>query len=249
MSTVELPLAAVPAAAPLAVDWREVDLVVFDVDGTLYDQKRLRLAMLCHLLAHAWRARDLGTLLTLRTFRKVRETLGDKPVAAFIEAQYAQTAARHGKTPEQVRLLATEWLEERPLPLLASCRYPQVQEVFAGLRERGKKIAIFSDYPAARKLEAMGLQADHVVCATDSHIARLKPDPAALLEILRLTGVSPHRTLMIGDRADRDGMAAQRAGVRALIRASRPRAGFATFQTFADPVFQPLLRAPGPAER
>ena len=32
-----------------SLDWSAIDLVVFDVDGTLYDQRRLRLAMLGHL--------------------------------------------------------------------------------------------------------------------------------------------------------------------------------------------------------
>ena len=28
------------------LDWKDIDLVIFDVDGTLYDQRRLQLAML-----------------------------------------------------------------------------------------------------------------------------------------------------------------------------------------------------------
>ena len=223
------------------VNWSEIDLVVFDVDGTLYDQRRLRLAMLGQLLAHAWRSRSMDALSTLRTFRHVREALGDTPGPSFLEAQYAQTARLHDKTPEEVRLLATEWIEQRPLSLLADCRYPCVDMLFAGLRQEGKQIAVFSDYPAVDKLAALGLRADSVVCATDPHIARLKPDPAGLLEIMRLAGVVPQRTLMIGDRADRDGAAARQAGANALLRASRPHPRFNTFRSYRDPVFLPVL--------
>ena len=236
-------------------DWSTIDLVVFDVDGTLYDQRQLRLGMLRQLLSHAWQTRSLDTLLILRTFRRVREALGelgelgelgDKQAGAdFMALQYAQTASRHGITSAAVRALTDEWMEQRPLPLLAACRYAYVAEVFAGLRASGKRIAAFSDYPAVAKLAALGLRADVVVCATDADIARLKPDPAGLLAILRQTGVAPARALMIGDRFDRDAAAAARAGMRALIRSRRPQARWATFQGYDDAVFQPLLAGPG----
>ncbi len=227
------------------IDWSTIDLVVFDVDGTLYDQRRLRLGMLRQLIGHTWQTRSLDTLLILRTFRRVREALGelgDEQVGAdFMALQYAQTASRHGTTPAAVRALTDEWMEQRPLPLLAACRYAHVAEVFAGLRAAGKRIAAFSDYPAVAKLAALGLRADVVVCATDAGIARLKPDPAGLLAILRQTGVAPERALMIGDRFDRDAAAAERAGVRALIRSSRPHARWPTFRGYDDAFFGPLL--------
>ena len=231
--------------SPTPLDWSTIDLVVFDVDGTLYDQRRLRLGMLRQLLGHTWQTRSLDPLLTLRTFRRVREALGEQARADFMTLQYAQTASRHGKTPGAVRALTDEWMEQRPLPLLAACRYAHVAEVFAGLRAAGKRVAAFSDYPAAAKLAALGLRADVVVCATDAGIARLKPDPAGLLAILRQTGVAPERALMIGDRFDRDAVAAARAGMRALIRSRRPHARWATFQGYDDVVFQPLLAGLG----
>ena len=240
-----------PSPATDQLDWTTIDLVVFDVDGTLYDQRQLRLGMLRQLTVHAWQARSLDTLLTLHTFRRVREALaelGDKQAGSdFMALQYAQTASRHGKTPAAVRALTDEWMEQRPLPLLAACRYAHVAGVFAGLRASGKRIAAFSDYPAVAKLAALGLQADVVVCATDPGIARLKPDPAGLLAILRQTGVAPERALMIGDRFDRDAAAAERAGMRALIRSRRPHAQWATFRAYDDAVFLPLLVEPGVA--
>ena len=230
-------------------DWSTIDLVVFDVDGTLYDQRKLQLGMLRQLLGHAWQTRSLNTLLTLRTFRRVREALGERvgeqAGADFMALQYAQTASRHGKTPGAVRALTDEWMEQRPLPLLAACRHAHVAEVFASLRAAGKQVAAFSDYPAVAKLAALGLRADVVVCATDAGIARLKPDPAGLLAILRQTGVAPERALMIGDRFDRDAAAAARAGMRALIRSRRPHARWATFRGYDDAVFQPLLAGLG----
>lgn len=228
-----------------ALDWNNIDLVVFDVDGTLYDQRRLRMAMLRLLLADAWRSRSLDTIRTLRTFRGVRESLGDQPGVDFMTAQYVQTALRHNKTEDEVRTLTTEWLERRPLPLLPGCRYPHLPELFASMKTAGKKVAVFSDYPASDKLAALGLEAHPVVCATDPDIMRLKPDPFGLRVILQRTGVQAERALVIGDRADRDAAAARQVGVQALIRTRQPVAGFGTFRAYDDPVFQPLLVHPG----
>ena len=224
------------------LDWKEIDLVVFDVDGTLYDQRRLRLAMLRRLLAAAWQTRSLDTLRTLRTFRQVREALGERPEADFMRLQYARTAARRRKTEGEVRALTNEWMERQPLAFLAACRYPHLDTLFAGLRNAGKQIAVFSDYPAKDKLAALGLHAQPIVCATDADVARLKPDPFGLLSILRQTGVPAQRALMIGDRFDRDAVAASRAGMRALIRARKPHPVFDTFGAYDDPVFKPMLR-------
>lgn len=235
---------------PLApIDWQSIDLVVFDVDGTLYDQRRLRLSMLAQLLHHSLQARSLHTLRVLRTFRRVREALGDtaallpadKEPEDFMQAQYGQTAQLHQLTPQAVQQLAEDWLEQRPLPSLAACRFPQLDALFAALKQHGKQVAVFSDYPAAAKLKALGLQAWPISCATDPAIGRLKPDPRGLLAVLRQTGVPASRALMVGDRFDRDAEAARRAGVRALIRSAKPHPAFATFQRYDDAVFKPLL--------
>lgn len=222
------------------LDWNAIDLVVFDVDGTLYRQRRVRLAMLRQLAAATLRTRSLETLRILRSFRNIREALGDEACDDFLRLQYSRTAERHRCTADRVQRLAAEWLEERPLALLAAARYRHVDTLFAGLREAGKRIAVFSDYPAAAKLRAMGLQADAVVCASDPDVARLKPDPLGLQALIRRFGVPPQRALMVGDRFDRDAAAAQRAGVRPLIRSDRRHPDFDTFRRYDDPVFRPV---------
>lgn len=227
-----------------APDWDRIDLVVFDVDGTLYDAARLRRAMVWHLLGAAWRERSLRTLQVLGTFRQVREALAQEAGADFLTLQYTRTAARTGCDVQQVRALVQEWMHQRPLPLLRACRWPQVQAVFAGLRAAGKPVWALSDYPAADKLQALGLQVDGAVSATDAEIARLKPDPRGLQTILARTGVPAARALMIGDRMDRDAAAAQRAGVPAWILSRRRAPGVRSFRGYDDPVFGPLLAIP-----
>jgi FMN phosphatase YigB (HAD superfamily) len=223
------------------LDWSGIELVVFDVDGTLYDQKRLRRMMLGRLLGDAVRHRSLETLRVLRVFRQVREALGEEEGADFLALQYSRTGQALRCDAERVRELTEEWMERRPLRLLADCRLAHVDRLFEGLRACGKQVAVLSDYPAADKLQAMGLQAHAVICATDPEIARLKPDPSGLRAILDRTGISPDRALMVGDRFDRDAEVARRAGVRALIRSRKPHPQVQTFRRYDDPVFHPVL--------
>jgi len=220
------------------LDWDRYRLVVFDVDGTLYDQSKLRRLMLRSLLVDAARTRSLETIRILRTFRKFREELAGAN-DSIISSQYALPARRLGVSPVEVSARVEMWMDRRPLDHIAACRYPHVDEVFAGLRQRGVTIGIFSDYPAASKLAAMGLRSDIVVSATDPQIDRLKPDPKGLLTILELSGVPADRALMIGDRVERDGLAAQRAGVDVLLRGPQNSHGH-SFRAYSDRIFSPL---------
>ena len=186
-----------------AIDWDRIDLVVFDVDGTLYDAARLRRAMLQHLLAAAWQERSLRTLRVLGTFRQVREALAQEACADFLSLQYTRTAARTGCDERQVRALVQEWMQQRPLPLLRACRWPQVQAVFSGLRAAGKPVWALSDYPAADKLPALGLQVDGAVSATDAEPVRPKPHPRGLQAMLARTGGPAQPAPLVGHQFDR----------------------------------------------
>jgi putative hydrolase of the HAD superfamily len=224
-----------------AIDWEQIRLVVFDVDGTLYSQKALRLRMLKDLVGHTIASRSLDTLKTLRLYRKIRETIGKQEIDGFDSVLIACTAQKAAVEPAKVQSLVREWMERRPLAHIRACRYPRIVELFAALRSRNKIIGIFSDYPAAEKLQAMGLKADFVVSAVD--VGVLKPNPRGLDAVMVAAGVGPQQTILIGDRIDRDGEAARRAGVTSLIRSGRQISGWSCFSNYSAPEFSPLLDA------
>src|SRR5262249_13241365 len=155
-----------PATANAVLNWDEIRLVAFDVDGTLYDQRGLRLCMLREMLLAAARTRGIGFIRILRAYRHIREELGDSQQEDFERELTSRTAALVGCSEDQVRATAQEWLEQRPLRHLVRYRYPRLPELFQGLRERGKSIGVFSDYPARQKLAALQLDADVIVSAT-----------------------------------------------------------------------------------
>jgi FMN phosphatase YigB (HAD superfamily) len=225
----------------MPLDWDRVHLVVFDVDGTLYRQRPLRLRMARDILLHTLLKRDLNVVAVLAKYRRIRERLGDEEAIDFERALIAQTAVATGNSPDRVRAIVSEWVERRPLRYLAACRYPGLIQLFAGLRRSGKSIGILSDYPAKAKLEALNLTANYVVFAGDEGIGLLKPHPRGLASLITAAGVEPHQTVVIGDRVDRDGLVARRAGAQALIKSSKPIEGWQTFARFDDALFSPLL--------
>lgn len=221
-------------------DWRDIRLVAFDVDGTLYRQRPLRLKMGRDMLLHSMAKLDLSAVKVIKAYRLIRERLGDEEVVDFDRALIAETAKATSTPPERVRAIVAEWIETRPLRYLRNCVFPGVPQLFEGICRAGKKIGIFSDYAAAEKLAAMGLVAHHIVAASD--VGLLKPHAKGLQRLMAAAGATAPETLFIGDRADRDGAAGQRAGVRTLIRSSRPLETFQTFETFHDPLFAPFMR-------
>ena len=230
-----------PDPHPSDWDWDAIQLVIFDVDGTLYNQRLLRTLMARDLLLHTLLKRDLQVFSRLRAFRRIRERLGEQQAGDFERLSLAETAAAVGASPEAVHATVTEWIETRPLPYLARCRYPGLIELFEGLRRRGKMIGILSDYPARAKLAALGLGADHVVSAGDDGVGFLKPHPRGLAFLMAGAGVGAQGTVLIGDRVDRDGLVARRLGVRPLIRSAAAIPGWQTFARYDAPLFAPLL--------
>ena len=226
--------------APASWDWDDLQLVAFDVDGTLYDQAALRRAMAWELLAHCARRASLRPLHILRTYRNLRESMADAETRDFDPLLIVDVARRCACPEEVVAEIVAEWIGRRPLPLLSGRRYPGLIALFAALKRRGKIIGILSDYPAREKLQALGLGADLIVSATDAEVGVLKPHPRGLETLMRRAAIAPSQTLLIGDRRERDGEAARRAGAFSLIRCTRPAAG--AFARYDDPVFAPLLR-------
>jgi len=205
------------------VDWRRIKVVIFDVDGTLYTQSKLRKKMLFSLLAYyALRPWRLKEMLMLQHFRHEREKRPGYAGPDLENAQYLWCAERGNYDVAQIKKVVAQWIFNYPNRYLAGCTYPGTKSFFEALQQNNIKIAIYSDYKAHDKLKAMGLPADMVVSSTDPHIDRLKPDPRGLLYIAEQLKVAPQECLFIGDRPELDGECAIRANMPYLIVEKKP---------------------------
>lgn len=201
---------------------RGLKALIFDVDGTLYEQGPVRRAMLYRLL-RVYLADPAGgffTLRALRAYRNAQETLRTaRSVGDIANAQLMLASRRLGASAESITSCVARWMEDEPLPLLASSMRKGMAGLLQEAKRRGLGLAVCSDYPAHRKLAAMDLAGvfDVVVTAQDPEVQSFKPDPTSLEVTLRRLGVRNDQAIYIGDRPDVDTVAASRAGIQHFI--------------------------------
>lgn len=202
--------------------WAHIKGVCFDIDGTLYDQRRLRANMI-KVLSQAYLKKDLtlAEISHLRSFRKVREELRHRGQVSRLEReQYIETAKRTGQSPEMIEKTVQKWIHQVPLKVLQKIADEDVVQTCTRLRARGYRLGIFSDYPAEDKLRALGIPLDlfdSIVCATQREVDAFKPHPAGFSAVCDGLGISTEKVLYIGDRSRIDAEGARNAGMPAVI--------------------------------
>ena len=201
------------------IDWKKIELVIFDVDGTLYNQSKLRKRMLFELIGYyifrPWKYNDL---LILYHYRKEREKRAGVIGNKLEQEQYLWCSAITGIGVAVIQKVVEKWIFEFPNKYLKSCRYPYVKEFFQILEHHHIKLAIYSDYEANRKMKALDLKVDLMVSSTDSQINAMKPQPNGLIYILnKLNVTAKTNCLFIGDRMELDGKCAENAQIPYLI--------------------------------
>jgi phosphoglycolate phosphatase/putative hydrolase of the HAD superfamily len=181
---------------------------IFDVDGTLYSQKKMRMRMLFYLgryySTHLWRMKEL---VYLYKFRKLREE--DKYKKMTMLELEDIVAEMEGTDRDKVERCIDFWMLEFPLNFIKRCIYPEIKTFINELKLQGKEIYIYSDYPADKKINALGISYTDIFSAEDAPINELKPSKKAMEYILERIGYPAKDVLYVGDREEKDGQSAK----------------------------------------
>jgi FMN phosphatase YigB (HAD superfamily) len=193
---------------------RKHDAWLVDLDGTLYQPTPLKLAMAAYLLIAGPKA-----IKVVARFRKEHEVIRENGTicspSPFAE-QMTRTASALHLPVEEVESIVQKYMFDRPLPWLPRCKRKDLLEEIAAFRNDGGRTAIVSDYPAQKKLVALGVADlfDRVVASGEpGGPNKLKPAPDGYLLAAEVLGVEPSRCLVLGDRSDADGAAATASGM------------------------------------
>ena len=193
------------------MDLRQFRHFLFDLDGTLYDSRRMPIRLILGDLRHC---------LILKAERTVRQRLKGKAFPseqAYYDTLFEGIARMRRITPEKAR----SWYFERYMPQMVAilkAHYkarPEVPALFDRIHARGGKVAVISDYGSVReKLDAIGIAAGMADYEFEAPaIGGLKPCADTFRHVLEVMQVQPEETLMVGDRPDTDGLGAAGAGI------------------------------------
>lgn len=206
--------------------WENYKAIVFDLDGTLYFQKPLRLYMAVRLgLWYLFHFSKRGELSLLSKFRKVREHWGELVQQedgvlegeTLVNAHYRHAIQGTKTSLSDIDELVTEWMDVKPLDFFGFCRDKALCTFINEMQQKGVTIVVYSDCPIGKKLEALSIKADYEFSAYDKEIGVMKPDPKGLQVILDQLQLQPQEVLMVGDRMEKDGQSAIQVGMDYFI--------------------------------
>ena len=193
----------------------ETKIVVFDLDGTLYNKRGMVRRMMCGALLD-WRM----MLIERRTRKQLMGTwMGDRE--SFYNLFFQTMANGHRFSASYARW----WYSTRYMPLMVKIikkhyqLVPWVMPFIQQCKKLGVRLVVLSDYGhTTEKLQALGLEQslfDWVVSAPE--LGGLKPAPQLLYKVTEYMEVTPEQCLVIGDRNDTDGALAQAVGASFLL--------------------------------
>ena len=182
------------------MDMLEVDLIMFDLDGTLADTKG-DLATAVNLTLQ-----DFG--LALKPPEVIYTYVGDG-VRHLLQRSF--DGSKEGVLEQAVEAFRKHYLTHL---VDTTCLYPGIESVLEHFKE--KKRAVITNKPEEYTLKLInGLKAQHHfdLIIGSNGVYPLKPDPGMILSALEQLGVSSERALMIGDSVN-DIRASRCAGVK-----------------------------------
>jgi phosphoglycolate phosphatase len=180
----------------------QVQLLIFDLDGTLVDSK-LDLAHAINAMLRNYHRPELpveviGTYIGDGAPMLVRRALGDPDDDKFVKEalEYFMTYYRAHKLDN-------------------TYAYRGIPEQLEQFQQHGLKMAVLTNKPvnASRGIcEGLNLSRFFVQVYGGNSFETKKPDPLGAFRLLQETGVAPERAVMIGD-SQNDVLTAQNAGM------------------------------------
>lgn len=181
----------------------ETKVVVFDLDGTLYNKKGLVKHMMFSALCE-WRM-----MLKERKTRKQLRGIWTGNKESFYRLYFQTMATRCLFSIDY----AQWWYNTRYMPLMVKvlkkyyCPAEWVIPFVSQCKLLGIRLVVLSDYGHTKeKLQALGMECslfDWVISAPE--LGGLKPASQLMACVAAKMGVQPHQCLVIGDRDDTDG--------------------------------------------
>jgi putative hydrolase of the HAD superfamily len=207
-----------------------IKAVIFDLDNTLVDfmaMKRQAVDAAIHAMI------DAGLKLSFddakRRIDKIYKEKGIEFQNVFDQLLYDVFKK------VDYKILSAGIIAYRRAREAALVPYPHVYLTLTELLKMGLKLAVISDAPAREAwLRLSYLNFHHLfdLVLTFDDTGERKPSPVPFRRVLKLLGLEPQETLMVGDWAERDMVGAAKVGMRTVF--AKYGDAFGTVDTHAD---------------
>lgn len=184
-------------------------LVMFDLDGTLVDSVPDLAAAVDRMLLELGRP-AAGLDAVRHWVGNGAQVLVRRALAGDIDHAGVDDALAE----QALALFMDAYAESHDLTIV----YPGVQDTLRWLRKRGVEMALITNKPerfVGPLLDQMKLGSYFRWIIGGDTLAQKKPDPAALLFVMQMAGVTPQQALFVGDSRS-DVLAAKAAGVQCV---------------------------------
>ncbi len=205
-----------------------IRVLCLDIDGTLYPKWMLNSRMLRSSFPSLRLAMAFNWARA--QYRKVQdeEPSIEPNRESLLDFQSRLVAGRLGRPLDESNLQRTRAAIERQFyrawerSFLSIKAFDGMRDALIEAKRHGLLIAVFSDFPLARKLETLGIS-DLVDSAYSSEQSGyLKPSSRAFSFLLERLEVPPSQVLFMGDSYSKDCQGAKKAGMYScLITANR----------------------------
>ena len=188
--------------------------VIFDIDNTLTDFMKMKLAAVDAAVEGMMDAGLPGTKEAL-----VKEFLEHYWKEGIEDQKIFDKILKSKLGHIDYKILASGILAYRRSKNGTMTLYPRVNQTLMELMKMGIKLTVLSDAPKMEvwlRIVSLGLHHyfDEIITSEDFGVK--KPDPKPFRKALEVLGTKPEETMMIGDWPDRDVKGAKAAGLRAV---------------------------------
>ena len=190
------------------IDWHQVKVVSWDIDGTLYDLKQFMNLLKRDLLIRAFTFRWLGLI------RDVIRLVRFKRHMDYVRLQAPEYEVGDLSGRDEIALTMDD-IYGRILPKIGML--PGVSDLLDWFDNESTPQVVFSDYRESTKLHALGVQGRFTSVFAGEDRGHLKPSPSVYKGIIDELGIEPAQLLHIGDRVDTDGAASAEVGYQVAI--------------------------------
>jgi putative hydrolase of the HAD superfamily len=197
---------------------QKIKAVVFDVDGTLYNETKLRLYVLGMIFINFLKSpfRTYRYLKIVLSYRKFHEHLRfDANTKNKFKAQVQLTADKFNLQYDDVYNIINEWVHVKPLPFISKSKYKDLDTVIDWLKKNNYKM-------------------DLIKCSTDEDIDFLKPSSFGFKRVAQILNLHPQEIVYVGDRSHIDMVGAVEANfVPVLLHEKETSDKFYTINTLS----------------